>query len=359
MDYFKKKWVLAIIFILAAAAAAAFSHYINTATKASFEFVEAQKTDVRKIISASGAVQPIAAVDLAFEETGKVAAISAQVGDRVKSGQQLAILDQTDYSDQVTQALAGLEIAQAGLAQAEANLKKEKERKDELVNTHASKYTVDVQRAQIKSAQALVDIQKAQIVSAQAALRSAKDQHKKIVLLSPIDGIVSEKNIDIGEIANPASPAFSVISQDVFKVEAFLTQRDIFEIKAGDIAEITFDSCLGGEKIELPVVAIDPAEIRENGNPVYKISFELGKSTECLKSGATANVEIVAAERKDVLAVPASSVIKREGRNFVLAKDSEQGLKEKEVKIGIEEKGKMTEILSGIREGERVVNFSK
>ena len=94
------------------------------------------------------------------------------------------------------------------MAQAEANLKKEKEHKEELVNTHASKYTVDVQKAQIKSAQALADIQKAQIVSAQAALRSARDQHKKIVLLSPIEGTVSRKNIEIGEVANPTSPAF-------------------------------------------------------------------------------------------------------------------------------------------------------
>ncbi len=170
---------------------------------------------------------------------------------------------------------------------------------------------------------------------------------------------MSQKDIEIGEIANPTSPAFSVIGQDTFKVEAFLTQRDISEIKVGDMAEMTFDSCLGGEKIELPVAAIDPAEVQRNGNPAYKISFELGKSTECLKSGATANIEIVVAERKNVLAVPLSSVIKRGGQNFVLAEDSEQGLKEKEVKIGIEGKNGMAEILSGISEGERVVSFSK
>ena len=125
------------------------------------------------------------------------------------------------------------------------------------------------------------------------------------------------------------------------------------------MAEITFDSCLGGEKVELPVAAVDPAESQENGNPVYKVSFALGKSTECLKSGATANVEIVAAERKNALAVPVSSVIKRGGQNFVLTEDSGQGLKEKEVKIGIEEESGMAEILSGINEGERVVSFSK
>src|SRR4030042_6613375 len=307
MELFKKKWILAITLILAVCLAAVFLHYLNSAVKVFYEFTEAKKNDVKKVISVSGTVKPVEAVDLAFENTGKVAAISVQIGDQVKAGQQLAILDQTDYSDQVNQALAGLEIARAGLVQAEANLKKEKERKEELVNTHASKYTVDVQKAQIKSAQALADIQKAQIISAEATLRGARNQHKKIVLLSSIEGIVSQKNIEIGEVANPTSPAFSVISRDVFKVEAFITQRHVPRIKPGDKAEMTFDSCLAGEKIELPVASIDPAESQEDGNSVYKVSFELGKSAGCLKSGVTANVEIVAAERKNVLAVPEGS----------------------------------------------------
>ena len=50
---------------------------------------------------------------------------------------------------------------------------------------------------------------------------------KKLFSLSPIEGVVSQKNIEIGEIANPTSPAFSVISQDNFKVEAYVTQRDM------------------------------------------------------------------------------------------------------------------------------------
>src|SRR4030042_2381239 len=307
MEFFKKKWILAIGFIFVAGLTVIFSYYFKSAAKVSYEFVEAKKADVKKIISVSGMVKPSEAVDLAFEKTGKVAAINIRVGDRVKAGQQLAILDQTDYSDQVNQALAGLEIARAGLIQAEANLKKEKERKHELVNTHSSKYAVDVQRAQIKSAQALADIQKAQIISAEATLRGARNQHKKIVLLSSIEGIVSQKNIEIGEVANPTSPAFSVISRDVFKVAAFITQRDVPRIKPGEKAEMTFDSCLAGEKIELPVASIDPAESQEDGNSVYKVSFELGKSAGCLKSGVTANVEIVAAERKNVLAVPEGS----------------------------------------------------
>ena len=359
MEFLKKKWVLAIVTAIAVSVIAIFFHYLMSSEKASYELVEAKKADVKKTISVSGTVKPVSAVDLAFEKTGRVAAINVQVGDRVKSGQRLAILDQTDYSDQVNQALAGLEISRAGMVQAEANLKKEKERKDELVNTHASKYTVDVQRAQIKSAQALVDIQKAQIVSAQAALRSAKDQHEKIVLTSPIEGIVSQKNIEIGEIANPTSPVFSVINQDTFKVEAFVTQRDVSEVKAGDKAEMTFDSCLGGEKIELPVVAIDPAEVQENGNSMYKVSFELGKSADCLKSGAMANVEIVAAEGENVLAVPVFSVIKRGDQHFVLVEDKEQGLKEKEIKIGLSGTNGFVEVASGIEEGEKVVSFSK
>lgn len=359
MEFFKKKWILASIVVLAIGLTAVFSYYLKSAKKSSYELIEVKKADVKKTISVSGSVKPTAAVDLAFEKTGKIAAISVQVGDWVKSGQQLAILDQTDYSDQVSQALAGLEIAQAGVKQAEANLKKEKERKDELVNTHASKYTVNVQRAQIKSAQALVEIQKAQIVSAQAVLRSARNQHEKIVLTSPIEGVVSRKNIEVGEVTNPTSPAFSVISQDTFKVEAFVTQKDVSEIGAEDKAEMTFDSCIGGEKIELPITSIDPAETQENGNSVYKVTFELEKSTDCLKSGATANVEIVTAERKNVLAVPVSSVIRRDDQHFVLIEDEEQGLKEKEIKVGLSGSDNLFEVLSGIGEGEKVISFSK
>ena len=113
MEFFKKKWVLVIVIILAVGLSAVFSYYLSIPRKASYEFVEAKKADVKKTISVSGTVKPVEAVDLAFEKTGKVAAIRVQVGDQVKAGQQFAILDQTDYSDQVNQALAGLEIAQS------------------------------------------------------------------------------------------------------------------------------------------------------------------------------------------------------------------------------------------------------
>jgi len=358
MKFLKKKWVLAIVIVLVFGLVAVFAYYLKSSIKVSFEFIEAKRADVEKTISASGAVKSLEAVELAFEKTGRVAAISVRMGDRVKAGQQLAILDQTDYSDQVNQALAGLEVAQAGLAQAEANLKKEKERKKELVNTHTSKYTVDVQKAQIKSAQALADIQKAQIVSAQATLRSARDQHKKIVLLSPIDGVISEKDVEVGEVANPTSPAFSVISEGAFKVEASVTQKDVLGVEPGAKAGITFDSCPESERIESQVVSIDPAETQENGNSVYKVSIRLEKSSECLKSGVTANVEITTAEKKNVLVIPAASVIKRGDQYFVLVQDKERGLREKEIQIGLSGSNGFVEVVSGIEEGEKTVSFS-
>lgn len=359
MESLKKKWFLAVVVILSLGLVAAFIYYLRTSPRASFEFVEIGRTDVKKIISVSGTVKPRGAVELAFESTGRVAVISAQVGDQVKAGQRLAILDQTDYSDQVNQALAGLEVANAGLVQAEANLKKEKERKEELVNNHASKYTVDVQKAQIKSAQAAVDIQRAQIASAQAALRTARDQHKKIVLFSPIDGVISKRNIEIGEVANPTNPVFSIISEGAFKVEANVTQKDVVGLEPGKKAEVTFDSCPESEKLESQIASVDPAEIQEDGNSIYKVSINLEKSSECLKSGVTANIEITVTERKNVLAVPASSVIKRNSQYFILVKDKEQGLREKEIKIGLSGSNNWIEVLSGIQEGEKVVSFSK
>jgi len=359
MDFFKKKWVWAVIFVLAISLAVVAWRYLESSVKASYEFVEAGKADIEKFVSATGEVKSAEAVELAFEATGKVAAVNVQVGDQVKVGQQLAILDQTDYSDQVNQALANLDIAQAGLVQAEAGLKKEKERKEELINTHASKYTVDVQKAQIKAAQAAADIQRAQIVSAQVALRSARDQHQKIILTSPIDGIVTARNIEVGETTGPTAAAISVINENKFKIEAGISQVDIAEVEVGERARISFDSCHAGDIIESQVVSIDPAGTEGNGNLTYKVNLDLGRITDCMKAGATANVEVAVQERKDVLAVPSSSVIKRNNQYFVLLQDAQQGLKEKEVKIGVQGSNGMTEIISGIEEGEKVVSFSK
>lgn len=357
MEFLRKKWILAIVVVLAVGLMVLFSYYLKYTAKTSYEFVEVKKSDIKKVISVSGMVKSAEAVDLAFEKTGKVAAISVGIGDQVKAGQQLAILDQTDYSDQVNQALASLDVARAGLAQAEANLKKEKEHKEELVNTHASKYTVDVQKAQIKSARALADIQKAQIVSAEAALRSARDQHEKIVLQSPIVGVITAKNIEVGEITGPTTTAISVINEKNFKVEASVSQVDIAEVRVGERAVISFDSCPAEEMIESRIVSIDPAETKVDGNSVYKVDLEIGKISECLKPGSIANIEIAVSERRSVLAVPSASIIKRNDQYFVLVQDAEQVLQEKEVKVGVRGSNGMTEILSGVGEGERILSF--
>lgn len=359
MEFFKKKWVLAIVAVLAIGLAAIFSYYLKSAVKASYEFIEVKKADIKKVVSAAGAVKSAEAVDLAFEKTGKIAAVNVQIGDQVKAGQQLAILDQTDYSDQVSQALASLEIAEAGLLQAEANLKKEKKKKTELENTHQSKYTVDVQRAQIKSAQAAVDIEQAKITKARADLKYYQDQHEKIVLQSPIDGVVTAKNIEVGETAGPTATAISVINGNNFKVEASVSQLDIAEVRVGERAEILFDSCPAEEAIESQIVSINPAETKENGDSVYKADLEIGKIADCIKPGSIANVEIVVSERKNVLAVPSASIIKRNDQYFVLTQDAERGLQEREVKVGVRGSSGMTEILSGVKEGERVISFSK
>jgi RND family efflux transporter MFP subunit len=310
------------------------------------------------MLSVSGEVKSAEETNLAFESTGKIAAVNVKVGDKVRSGQQLAILDQTDYSDQVNQALANLDIAQDGLVRAEADLKIEKEKKEELANTHASKYAVDVQRAQIKSAQAEVDIQKAEIVSAQAALRSARDQHQKIVLQSPIDGVVTAKNIEVGETAGPTMAAIAVINEKNFKVEADISQIDVPDVKAGQSAEISFDSCPAGEKKELPVVSVDPSSTEENGSPVYTANFELGGNfSECVKPGSVANVKINVAERKNVLVLPESSLIKRGSQYFVIIQNEKGEIKEIEIEKGITGSNGMAEIISGVSEGEKVLKL--
>lgn len=216
-----------------------------------------------------------------------------------------------------------------------------------------------MQRAQIKSAQAAAEIERAKIAKAQVDLEFYRDQHEKIVLVSPIDGVVSAKNIEVGETSGPTATAISVMDENDLEAEVAVSQVDISEIKVGEKARIAFDSCLSNEPISSQVVSVDPADTPENGNSVFRAKLEIRTVSDCMKPGAAANAEIVVSERENVLMVPTASVVKRSGKYFILIWDETDGLREKEVRVGLEGTNGMMEIQSGIEEGEKVVSFSK
>lgn len=238
------------------------------------------------------------------------------------------------------------------LAQAELNLK----------NAGALETQVDAQEAQVEQAQAGVELQKAQVLQAQANKQNIAAQLGKISLKSSISGTVTRTEIEIGETASVNVPVVFVISDEEFKLEAFVPEADISKIKVGNGARVTLDA-YGDEVIfEANVAAVDPAETMIEGIATYKTTLRFTSQDDRLKSGMTANIDIETAKAENAINIPQRAIITKGGEKFVrilAEKEGKEELKEIAVKVGLKGSDGNIEIIEGIAEGDKIVLSEK
>lgn len=202
--------------------------------------------------------------------------------------------------------------------------------------------------------------QESKIKSAQANIDSIEAQIAKTVIHSPISGIVTKQDFKVGEITSANIAEISLISREKFKIETNIPEADISRIKIGNTAEITLDAYGDEEIFEATVVAIDPAETILEGVATYKTTLEFSNGTEKVKSGMTANIDILSAKKENVLAIPSRAISTQNSKKIVkiLLNDMNvESTKEIEVKTGLRSSDGLTEITEGLKEGDKVVTF--
>lgn len=216
---------------------------------------------------------------------------------------------------------------------------------NQLILTKSSATTED-----IASKEALVE-------QAQASLDSANAQLGKSIIYSPIDGIIAKIDAKVGEVIQAGITAVSVISYGEYEVESFVAEADIAKINIGDMASTTLDAYGSDVFFDTIVIKIDPAETTIDGISTYKVTFKFVSKDERIKSGMTANLDIVTGQKDGVLSVPTRSVYTFDNKKFVNVIDPEnpKAVLEREVKTGLRGVDGYIEILSGITEGENVV----
>jgi len=189
------------------------------------------------------------------------------------------------------------------------------------------------------------------------ALAEARNNLEKCFLYSPIDGTVTVQNAEIGKTVTANVPIVSLISNANFEIESYVSEADIAKIRAGDKALITLDAYGDNEIFEAKVIVIDPAETVINGVNAYKVTLQFNNENELIKSGMTANIRIITAERENVLAVPERAIITRGDEKFVLIDKNDSSPEERKVEVGIKGSNGYVEILSGLNEGEKIISF--
>ena len=201
-----------------------------------------------------------------------------------------------------------------------------------------------------------ITAQQAKVKLAQASVQSIQAQLSKTVLSAPFAGVVTKQTARIGEIVGANEAVVSLLSEAAFEIEVNIPEADIARITTGNKANVTLDAYGRNVKFEAVVQQVDLAGTLIEGVAVYKTILQFVKADERIKSGMTANVDIVADTATDVIFVPQRAVISRDDRRIVrIIVDGK--IKEVAVEIGLRGSEGTIEIISGIQEGDEVVVF--
>lgn len=238
----------------------------------------------------------------------------------------------------VASAASSLASADSAYRSAEASLNVAERQLDLKTGATASS-DVAIQETNVRAAQASVDLARAQIA--------------KNAVVSPVDGIVTELSIKVGENANAASPVVTVMADATLEIEAKVPEADIAKISIDNEARVTLDA-YPGETLTARVIYIAPAETIVEGVPTYKIKLQIVGEDTRLKPGMSADLDISTNVRENVIALPQRAIITRDGVKIVRVKEGEE-TKEVAVRTGIRGVDGKVEITGGLQGGEVIV----
>ena len=306
------------------------------------------------IMIASGYVVAQRKAAVASKGTGRLVYLGVVEGDRVREGQVLARVEDSDVRAQLAQAQANLALSRAELRDAERSLARERTLLD---SNFTSQATYD-------AAESRLDRVKAGIAVAQAMLQSAEVSLENTVIRAPFDGTVLTKNADVGEVVAPlAGGAFSksavVTIADLrsLQVEADVAESNLEAISPGQPVEIVLDAY---PDVRYPgyVAKIVPTAVRAKATVQVKVAFRSYDSRVLPEMSAKVHFlprpSRVAVDTQPVLVVPGTAVVERNGRNVVFVVEGGRAV-EVPVEVG-RQVGSSVVIREGLRPGVQVVD---
>jgi len=224
---------------------------------------------------------------------------------------------------------------------------------------------IKAQEALVKQAEANLASQQAEVSSRYANVQNYQALLDKTILYAPITGLVTKMEAKVGEIVFPSSQfstsqftLVSIISDKNYEIETHIAEVDIAKIKIGHQSDVTLDAYGSDVNFTAVVTEIDPGETVIDGIPTYKVTLQFQEENIGIKPGMTANLDILTAEKQDVIAIPQRAVITKDGGKIVRILKVEEGqqiVEEVEVITGLRGSDGRIEILEGLNEGDNVV----
>lgn len=199
----------------------------------------------------------------------------------------------------------------------------------------------------------------AQIRQAEIALQLANNGLADSQLFTPIEGVVTFIHGKVGEniaLTETSLSPFLSIQADELIVEANVPETDVVKLEVGDEVEMTIDAFDFTEKLTGEVIYIDRAETVIQGVIYYEIKTAFNIDDPRLKSGMTANLEVITDRKKDVLMIPTRAVKYEDSIRYVEVLNG--GPKKVQIKTGLES-DQFVEIIEGLKQGDKIITFVK
>ena len=311
-----------------------------------------QKKDISNIIVAGGQLVAGQSAVIGPKITGKVAAVPVNMGSRVKQGDVVLRLEDTDLQAQVQQAEAQVEVARANYEVAQKNIENaavQLERYSQLLEEGAISQD-NYDSIKLKYDQANSGVPAASIKQSEAALMLQKSQLANTVVTSPISGVVALRNADPGEIVSANTPAITVVDLSRMKVEFKVGEKEIGQLQMGQKVEV-YVKAVQPKPFSGEIIALAPAADQQAKS--FPVEVIIPNSKETLKQGMYAEVHLVAGQVKAIPAVPVDAVVSRGEQKVVYVVKDDQ-VEQRTVKTGIADE-KFVAITGGLNPGEQVV----
>lgn len=367
----KKMLIAGAVVVVLVAGLAAFVLFGNKGSGPKYKTEKITRGDIVTTVTATGTVNAVTTVLVGTQVSGTIKKIYVDFNSPVKKGQLIAQIDPALFDEQVQQQKANVLAAQANVEKAEASrvdAKRTRDRNAELFSKNLiARSDLDTADTNHETAKASVSAARAAVAQADAALRNAQTNLGYARIVSPVDGTVVSRNVDVGQTvaASFQTPTLFTIAQDLTKmqIDTSVDEADIGKVKVGQEVEFTVDA-YADITFKGKVGQVRIAPITVQNVVTYDVVITVDNPDIKLKPGMTANVSVIVAEKKDILKIPNAAIRFRPAEK-TKTKQPQKGagvwvlenekLKRLPVTVGISD-GNFTELVSGeLRESQDVV----
>jgi HlyD family secretion protein len=357
------------------------------------KLAEVERGDLARVVVATGKIQPLSKAEIKSKASGIVKKIYVDYGDRVKQGQVLAELDKIQLEAVKRESEANMQAAQAACDSAKATLARNRvdaegpdvpflklsmDRADKeyregvvaksVVEDAQKNYQMGLNKqvsAQTNLTVSKADIAKAeaQVAQAKAALENAEEDLRNSTIVSPIDGLVLSRDVNVGDavssiliLGSQATPIMTLGDVSEVYVQGKVDESDIGKVYLNQPARIVVES-FKDKKFVGKVTKISPLGKEKDNVTTFEVRVSISNPTGELKANMSANAEIMLEEKKNVLMVPEAALIydkERKASIEIPDPKADNGKKKLSVQLGISN-GVKTEILQGLNEKQQVI----